>query len=71
MQRQGEGSIGPAVDRHADVAAEARRDAASGARGRVPEWTRCDACGTAMQSLGHCKWLCRTCGFLRTCIDTV
>jgi hypothetical protein len=32
---------------------------------------RCDACGEPMQSMGHCKWLCRCCGFLRTCIDTV
>jgi tRNA(Ile2) C34 agmatinyltransferase TiaS len=38
---------------------------------RAPEWTRCDACGSGMQSMGHCKWLCRSCGFLRTCIDTV
>lgn len=32
---------------------------------------RCDACGERMQRMGHCKWLCRCCGFLRTCIDTV
>jgi hypothetical protein len=32
---------------------------------------RCDACGEPMQPMGHCKWLCRCCGFLRTCIDTV
>lgn len=32
---------------------------------------RCDACGERMQPMGHCKWLCRCCGFLRTCIDTV
>lgn len=32
---------------------------------------RCDACGEAMQPMGHCKWLCRCCGFLRTCIDTI
>jgi len=38
---------------------------------RAPEWTLCDACGSVMQSMGHCKWLCRSCGFLRTCIDTV
>lgn len=41
------------------------------ATARVPSWTRCDACGTPMQSMGHCKWLCRQCGFLRTCMDTV
>ena len=38
---------------------------------RAPEYTRCDACGEGMQSLGHCKWLCRCCGFMRTCIDTI
>jgi hypothetical protein len=37
---------------------------------RVPA-TLCDACGSGMQPMGHCKWLCRRCGFLRTCIDTV
>ena len=31
----------------------------------------CDACGATMQPMGHCKYLCRCCGFLRTCIDTV
>lgn len=31
----------------------------------------CDACGTNMQPMGHCKYLCRQCGFLRTCMDTV
>lgn len=44
---------------------------ASGTPRRAPEYTRCDACGEGMQSLGHCKWLCRCCGFMRTCIDTV
>ena len=38
---------------------------------RAPIWTLCDACGEGMQSMGHCKWLCRSCGFLRTCMDTV
>lgn len=32
---------------------------------------QCDACGEPMQRMGHCKWLCRCCGFLRTCIDTI
>ena len=50
-------------------AASDRRSA--GAVPRGPEYTRCDACGEGMQSMGHCKWLCRSCGFLRTCIDTV
>jgi hypothetical protein len=40
-------------------------------RASAPEWTRCDACGAWMQAMGHCKWLCRSCGFLRTCIDTI
>ena len=43
----------------------------AGAVRRGPEYTLCDACGEGMQSMGHCKWLCRSCGFLRTCIDTV
>jgi hypothetical protein len=47
------------------------RDARQAAPRRAPEYTRCDACGEGMQSMGHCKWLCRACGFLRTCIDTV
>lgn len=47
-----------------------RSTPAAGVR-RAPEYTRCDACGEGMQSLGHCKWLCRCCGFMRTCIDTV
>jgi hypothetical protein len=46
-----------------------RRSAGAVARG--PEYTLCDACGEGMQPMGHCKWLCRSCGFLRTCIDTV
>jgi len=69
MQRAGDAAGRPRAD-----AARDGRGAAAGrspAAGRAPEWTRCDACGTGMQSLGHCKWLCRRCGFLRTCIDTV
>lgn len=31
----------------------------------------CDACGSEMQFMGHCKYWCRSCGFLRTCTDTV
>ena len=34
-------------------------------------WMECDACGEALQVLGHCKYLCRRCGFLRTCMDTL
>lgn len=38
---------------------------------RPAEGPGCDACGSTMQPMGHCKYLCRRCGFLRTCIDTV
>ncbi len=27
----------------------------------------CDACGSAMQDLGHCKAICRRCGFMIAC----
>jgi hypothetical protein len=57
------------MERHGD--GPAARDAISARPRRAPEYTRCDACGEGMQSMGHCKWLCRACGFLRTCIDTV
>ncbi|MFM7144563.1 MAG: hypothetical protein ACKO2K_21880 [Alphaproteobacteria bacterium] len=46
----------------AGTAAEARRE---------PDWLECDACGSPLQTLGHCKYLCRLCGFMRTCMDTV
>jgi hypothetical protein len=32
---------------------------------------RCDACGAAMKPMGHCKYWCLSCGFLRTCNDTL
>lgn len=31
----------------------------------------CDACGSPMRTMGHCKYLCQRCGFLRTCLDTI
>jgi hypothetical protein len=31
----------------------------------------CDACGAAMKPMGHCKYLCLRCGFLRTCNDVI
>lgn len=40
-------------------------------RGYAGQGPGCDACGSTMQPMGHCKYLCRRCGFLRTCIDTV
>ena len=35
--------------------------------GSVP----CDACGAAMKPMGHCKYWCLRCGFLRTCNDVI
>ena len=34
-------------------------------------WMECDACGGPLKTMGHCKYLCQQCGFLRTCMDTV
>jgi hypothetical protein len=31
----------------------------------------CDVCGEPMKPLGHCKYQCFSCGFLRTCNDTI
>lgn len=45
--------------------------AGAGAVRREAAWLECDACGSALQTLGHCKYLCRQCGFMRTCMDTV
>ncbi len=33
--------------------------------------TRCDACGSPMKPMGHCKYWCLKCGFLRTCNDVI
>ncbi len=32
---------------------------------------RCDACGEPMKPMGHCKYWCLKCGFLRTCNDVI
>ncbi len=32
---------------------------------------RCDACGAEMKPMGHCKYWCLKCGFLRTCNDVL
>jgi hypothetical protein len=32
---------------------------------------RCDACGAEMKPMGHCKYWCLQCGFLRTCNDVI
>jgi len=36
-----------------------------------PGGVRCDACGAAMKPMGHCKYWCLRCGFLRTCNDVI
>ncbi len=36
-----------------------------------PGGTRCDACGSPMKPMGHCKYWCLRCGFLRTCNDVI
>jgi hypothetical protein len=33
--------------------------------------TPCDACGAPMKPMGHCKYWCLRCGFLRTCNDVI
>jgi hypothetical protein len=71
MERQGDGGVAGPASRLRSERGAAREAAAVGLGARAPEWARCDACGTGMQALGHCKWLCRMCGFMRTCIDTV
>ncbi len=56
------------------VGSEAKREEGGVAAEVAPprlEGPGCDACGSNMQPMGHCKYLCRRCGFLRTCIDTV
>lgn len=36
-----------------------------------PGAVACDACGAAMKPMGHCKYWCLCCGFMRTCNDTI
>ena len=36
-----------------------------------PGAVACDVCGAAMKPMGHCKYWCLRCGFLRTCNDTM
>ncbi|HUY17728.1 MAG TPA: hypothetical protein VMV15_00765 [Candidatus Binataceae bacterium] len=31
----------------------------------------CDACGAPMRPMGHCKYWCLRCGFMRTCNDVI
>jgi hypothetical protein len=54
-------------------AAVESRAAASGGSARAPatDTLACDACGTPMKPMGHCKYWCLACGFLRTCNDVI
>jgi hypothetical protein len=36
-----------------------------------PTTEACDACGGPMKPMGHCKYWCLRCGFLRTCNDVL
>lgn len=39
--------------------------------GELSAQARCDACGAPMKPMGHCKYWCLVCGFLRTCNDVL
>ena len=43
--------------------------AAAAERVRLAPAEHCDACGSEMRPMGHCKYQCLTCGFLLTCHD--
>lgn len=49
---------------------EAREDRDASGRHR-DEGALCDACGSAMKPMGHCKYVRLRCGFLRTCNDVI
>lgn len=68
---RGEAVMRASLDGEETVAAQGRAGATEPLRGVRRGGERCDACGETMQPMGHCKWLCRCCGFLRTCIDTL
>jgi len=40
-------------------------------RALEPDAIACDACGAAMKPMGHCKYWCLRCGFMRTCNDVI
>jgi hypothetical protein len=40
-------------------------------RGAAANVAVCEACGAAMKPMGHCKYWCLRCGFLRTCNDVI
>lgn len=68
MQRHAEGVARRPADATSAGAAGGR---AASAAPRELGWMQCDACGEPLKIMGHCKYLCRACGFLRTCMDTV
>jgi len=59
------GVLGPSAsagDDHASVCATGEL---------IADNVYCDACGARMKPMGHCKYWCLTCGFLRTCNDVM
>lgn len=56
--------------RAAVVVSEEKKDEEQAERREI-RWLECDACGGPLRTLGHCKYLCERCGFMRTCMDTV
>ena len=57
------------MPKHEDELQDGRSDADRCAL--EPDAVACDACGAAMKPMGHCKYWCLRCGFLRTCNDTM
>lgn len=54
-----------------EAAAETKEAKSEEGAVREIAWMECDACGGPLKTMGHCKYLCQQCGFLRTCMDTV
>ncbi len=54
-----------------EAAAETKEAKTKESAVREIAWMECDACGGPLKTMGHCKYLCQQCGFLRTCMDTV
>ncbi|MGO9061892.1 MAG: hypothetical protein ACLQU2_31655 [Candidatus Binataceae bacterium] len=51
------------------LADSTQSDEAAGKHVRAVAAQYCDACGSEMRPMGHCKYWCLVCGFLRTCND--
>ena len=63
-----------ARDEKSSEADHESRDAAfadGGEQVRLADTVACDACGSPMRPMGHCKYWCLACGFLRTCNDVI